>query len=154
MEILEKAIAISLFCLGLNIISGPGMILYFLRKPFDKIEENNEENKVHLLTVKEGIDLGRKHLLEYEEGTHLAIKTRASIDYFESRIKTLNKHHSYKWLLYLMKPILLCITCMSSFWTIVIELGYYNTFTLQTIIIAFVVAALNSIIHALYVHLR
>jgi len=36
MDILEKALIISLFCVGLRIISSEGMILYFIRKPYEK----------------------------------------------------------------------------------------------------------------------
>jgi len=96
MEILIKAIIISLFCVGLRIISSPGMLLFFLRMPYD---------------------------------------------WAKDRSKVLH---------YLLKPVIGCGTCMASVWTIAIELGYYGAFTLQSVIIAFVVAALNSIIHAYY----
>ena len=35
MEILKTTLIISLFCTGLRIISGEGMIFYFLRKPYE-----------------------------------------------------------------------------------------------------------------------
>lgn len=96
MEILIKAIIISLFCVGLRIITGKGMILFFLRMPYEWAVDRS------------------------------------------------------KILTYALKPIIGCCTCFASFWTIAIELGYYNTLTLQSVIIAFVVAALNSVIHAYY----
>jgi len=36
MDILEKTLIISLFCVGLRVISSEGMILYFIRKPYEK----------------------------------------------------------------------------------------------------------------------
>jgi len=118
MEILIKALIISLFCVGLRIISGPGMLLYFLRMPYEYYKNYG---------------VWAKHF-EMNESFELP----------QSAIRRYNLAS------YLLKPIIGCGTCMASVWTIVIELGYYNTFTIQSVIIAFVVAALNSIIHAYY----
>ena len=97
MDILIKALIISLFCVGLRIISSPGMIFYFLRMPY-------EWSQTHSQLLK-----------------------------------------------YILKPVIGCGTCMASVWTIAIEIGYYNsTFTVQSVIIAFIVAALNSLIYAYY----
>lgn len=97
MDILIKALIISLFCVGLRIISSPGMIFYFLRMPYEWSQRHSQ-------------------LLKY-----------------------------------LLKPVIGCGTCMASVWTIVIEFGYYNsTFNIELIIIAFIVAALNSIIYAYF----
>jgi len=97
MDILLKALLISLFCVGLRIISSPGMIFYFLRMPYEWSQRHSQ-------------------LLKY-----------------------------------ILKPVIGCGTCMASVWTIVIELGYYNnTFNAELIIIAFMVAALNSLIYAYF----
>ena len=97
MDILLKALIISLFCVGLRIISSPGMIFYFLRMPY-------EWSQTHSQLLK-----------------------------------------------YILKPVIGCGTCMASVWTIAIEIGYYNnTFTVQSVIIAFIVASLNSIIYAYF----
>jgi coenzyme F420-reducing hydrogenase gamma subunit len=97
MDILIKALIISLFCVGLRIISSPGMIFYFLRQPYEWAQRH-----CNIL----------KHLL---------------------------------------KPVIGCGTCMASVWTIAIELGYYNgTFNAELVIIAFIVAALNSLIYAYF----
>ena len=97
MDILLKALIISLFCVGLRIISSPGMIFYFLRQPYEWSQRHSQ-------------------LLKY-----------------------------------ILKPVIGCGTCMASVWTIAIEIGYYNnTFSVQSVIIAFIVAALNSLIYAYY----
>lgn len=122
MEILIKSLIISLFCVGLRIISSPGMLLYFLRMPFDYYKNYG---------------VWAKHFEINED--------------FELPNKIKNR---YNLATYLLKPIIGCGTCMASVWTVAIELGYYNTFTIQSVIIAFVVAALNSIIHAYYEQLN
>lgn len=91
-QLLIKSLIISLFCVGLRIASSPGMVLYFLRKPFENLEG---------------------------------------------------------WKNYLAKPVILCSTCMASVWTIVIEYAYFEL-SIWTILIIFVVAAMNSIIYAFY----
>jgi hypothetical protein len=96
MEVLIKALIISGFCIGLRIISSPGMIFYFLRMPYEWAEKNSNPLKQ------------------------------------------------------VLKPVIGCGTCMASVWTLAIELGHYHTFTTESVIIAFVVAALNSIFYAYY----
>lgn len=157
MEILIKALVISLFCVGLRIISGEGMLLYFLRMPFDKIKERNKENIHFIEEIKKLLStMGKEYNKILELSDADATKEFMSkgfedgIKFHKTKLKELRNHKTKDWLLYIMKPVILCSTCMASFWTVVIELGYYNTFTLQSIIIVFVVAALNSIIHASY----
>lgn len=48
MEILIKSLVISLFCVGLRIISSPGMLLYFLRQPYEWAQNKTNILK-HLL---------------------------------------------------------------------------------------------------------
>lgn len=157
MEILIKALVISLFCVGLCIISSPGMIFYFLRMPYDWLKARNSSIDV---LIKVSTDTMKLINIYYEKN-----EKKSDDDITKDGIKrgfndVIKKHNHdltrlrakkrYNWLIYVLKPIIGCCTCMASVWTIAIELGYYNTFTLQSIIIAFVVAALNSIIHAYY----
>lgn len=93
MEILIKSIVISLSICGLRIVSSKGMILYFLRKPFE---------------------------------------------------------NTTGWKNYLAKPFILCVTCMSSIWTIAIDYFYYGNMDKWTILTIFVVSALNAVIYATY----
>ena len=96
MELLIKSLTISLFCVGLRIVSSPGMILYFLRMPYEWAQKNN------------------------------------------------------KALTWILKAVIGCGTCMASVWTIAISFVYYNTLELETIVIIFVVAALNSVIYGIF----
>lgn len=160
MDIIIKSLIISFACIGLRIISSPGMILYFLRMPFDKLKEGNAENKHIIGNCRSKIEqaefgindtINDKHIdPKGDWGRNLMKGYRLQIESLKLDILKLERRKTYNWLLYAMKPVILCVTCMSSAWTIVIELGYYNTLSLQSVIIAFVVAALNSIIYASY----
>ena len=91
-ELLEQSLIISLAIVGLRMVSSKGMILYFLREPFENLTG---------------------------------------------------------WKQYVMKPFILCTTCMASVWTIAISYSYYSI-SRYTIIQIFIVACLNSIIFAYY----
>lgn len=93
MEIIIKSLIISFFCVGLRIVSGEGMILHFLRKPYEIVK--NE-----------------------------AIKT-------------------------ILKPIIGCVTCMGSVWTIVISYFYFEV-TKWTLLQIIIVCGFNAIIYAYY----
>ena len=108
MEILIKSLIISLFCVGLRIVSSKGMILWFLRAPYE------------VLVV-------WKNRSEY----------------------LLNSKFLHSALIYILKPIIGCCTCMASVYTILIELMYYDL-SKWTIITIFIVAAMNSIGYAVY----
>lgn len=92
-EILLTIFITSLFCCGLSVITSDGMVLYFLRKPFVNLEERIERYKDRI----------------------------AGFSITELEIYKLNQNiKSIKAVLYCFKPIILCTTCMSSFWGIVI----------------------------------
>ena len=101
MEILIKALIISLFCVGLRITSDDGMILSFIRMPYVWLES--------------------KELNFWGKLAH-----------------------------YLLKPIIGCITCMASVWSITIDYYYFHYFNKWTILLIFVVACLNTMIYRLY----
>jgi len=125
-EILLTSLIISLFCCGLSIVTGEGMLLYFLRKPFDKLR-----NKVELLN-----------------NWHLVTKHVSATPSFwaeEKRVKIkLNLIHAT---LYLFKPIILCCTCMASFWGIGIFIvihGLHVNLIPQMVICCFCSCFLNA----------
>jgi hypothetical protein len=95
-ELIIKGIGISLFCVGLRIITSKGMIGYPLRKPFENLTG---------------------------------------------------------WKQYIMKPFILCVTCYASVYTVLIEYTFYSI-SEYVILLVFMVAALNSIIFALYSRLK
>jgi len=106
MDLLIKAFTISLFCVGLRIASSPGMVLYFLRYPFDLLLEVKKPNRLNSIAVN------------------------------------------------ILKPVIGCITCMASVYTILIEVLYYKGLNMQTILLIFVVASMNTIIYTAYNNLN
>ena len=93
-NIIETIFIISIFCCGLTIATSEHMIGYFLRKPFDKIE-------------KENIKISNQ--LELHRGDEFPTQ-----DLWGDELKKNER------ILYWMKPILLCCTCMASFWGILV----------------------------------
>lgn len=120
-ELLLQSTIISLFCVGLRIVSSKGMILFFLRMPYEWLQ-----NKP--------INLVGKYDTTYEK-----------------RIR--KKNLFYRTLIYLLKPVIGCTTCMASFWTLVIS-HFYFSINQWTLLIIFVVACLNSIIMAIFENLN
>lgn len=127
MEILEKALIISLFCVGLRIISRKGMILYFLRMPYESIKKEikfirklNKQKK--WLTQEENLFSG---LLKICYVLNMAI------------------------IRFILKASIGCVTCMSGTYTIILELSYYSL-SKWTVLTIFIVACLNSIIYGIY----
>ena len=84
---------ISLFCLGWRTITDEGMIFYFLRRPFEGLHEEIVNKQTILLDM----DL----ILSKEDKKH--------------SIRNIRK---LKFIFYIMKPFVLCITCMASVWGI------------------------------------
>jgi len=122
---MKTIIFISLFCIGLRIVSSKGMILYFLRKPYDFVcKEINEIKRIYnLIDNKDSKPLLAEHV-------------KMEIRY-------------YSILQYILKPIIGCVTCMASFWTIV--WGFYYQFTIvEFFMVALPVAALNAVGFAVY----
>jgi len=115
--LITKSIIISLAICGLRMVSSKGMILEFLRMPYEwllcEVEEISKFNKLH------------------------------SID------STLLETWKYKILIYILKPLIGCTTCMASVWTLIIEYSYFKL-SWWSVITVFIVACMNSIIFALY----
>lgn len=107
--ILLCMIVISLFCVGLRAITDEERIFYFLRKPYDMIEEKAEK----WLTAK---------LKCLDECFKKAIMEEGSdIDILKEHIELLVKAErqsirSIKIKQELLKPIIGCVTCFASFW--------------------------------------
>ena len=97
--ILFKSLVISLFCVGLRMVTDDGMILEAIRKPYVWLRE-----------------------------------------------KELNIWGEI--ILYLLTPIIGCVVCMSSVWTLLIDYYYFNCFGKWTILTIFVVASLNALIYS------
>jgi len=122
MDILIKSLIISLACTGLRISSDKGMILYFLRWPYEYLQQCKKDSD-HACTT-----------YPSTSATYL----------ISSRDRVM-----YQFLIYILKPLIGCITCMASVYTIVMELTFWNLswWTIPTI---FIVATMNSIIFSTY----
>ena len=126
--LLLTSLLISLFCVGLRIISSKGMILRFLRKPYELLG-NNRSTKVAILKqlLSEKVE-SKKKFDEYAKGDLVNVKELVSykdlaqgkFEAYENYRKN-NKNYIF-WsgiTLYIMKPIIGCCTCMASVWTLV-----------------------------------
>ena len=123
--IIQQSIIISFAIVGLRIVSSKGMVLHFLRFPYDVIT-NRLKNERFSFDMQSTNDRG--------------LEVRAII------LKRIKK---YNILIHLLKPIIGCCTCMASFYTIVIS-HYYFELSQWTILQIFIVAFLNSILFATY----
>ena len=92
-DIILNIILISVFCLGIRTLLSDGMILHFLREPF----EYDGESKV-MNFLKRKI---QRRALRGENGLQVVRRDYTKIS---------NK------ISFLLKPILLCVICFSSFW--------------------------------------
>lgn len=109
---------ISLFCIGLHIVMGEGMLLHFIRKPYDR---NYDKLEVITNEIKSGF---RNKDGEYWRRTIIEV---------------------------LLKPVIGCVVCYSSFWTIVWHGLYFGFGELYPLIHEmFIVAAFNAILVGLY----
>lgn len=80
------------FCLGLRIVTDKGQLFYFLRKPFDKLKDTIEINSQRSAS-----------LLQFNP--------------MNAEIKKLKRNNKiFDVVLYAMKPVLLCVTCLASVW--------------------------------------
>ncbi len=122
--ILTKSILISLAIVGLRIVSSKGMILHFLRMPYEWV-------------LKE-LDL---------------IENNDDYSNDSDSLGTLIGKLSYGLMLLIMKlplkAIIGCVTCMSGLYTVLIDYAYFKL-SWHTLLTVFIVACLNSIIFALY----
>ena len=103
-EYLYSILVIVLFCLGWNTITQQGMIFYFLRRPFEGLFDEITNKEAILKSVQ-----GKRIL----EGNEFKLA--------KSYLRNLKVSY------YIVKPIVLCITCMASVWGIPIYL-YLNGF--------------------------
>lgn len=151
---MEAVICISLICVGIRMITDEGKILYFLRKPFDKImnqiheQQNLEKEKFHL---QNWLNLQKDRSPNVEEEIR---ETEERLEIIK-RIEVLSVNpYRFKWLIHIFKPVHLCVVCMASVHTFAWWLCFNDHYSIQTIYSTFMVAALNGIIWALYLLIR
>lgn len=153
------ALLISFATLGFRCITGKNMIFYFLRKPFDYLAsrksviiESVDADSLTIINLQQAIDANLKNFGEDHKKTEMYKDHLSQIHSAKSRITLYGSPIKYDWLLYLMKPIILCSTCMASVHTLIWYhyLTQVNPFlTWDTVIVMLMVAFLNTILFAL-----
>ena len=162
-------VLVSAFCVGLRIISSPGMLLYFLRKPYERYLREKEHLIGGMEADKDELSrviklIGRKqgsiHMeKQFDEISHLTISQLETdlqvLNATKSDIEKIYKDSKLKlgvtnFRINLLKPVIGCITCMASVWTLVWALVFFYGVDLRILIAMGVVAFLNSILYALY----
>jgi len=153
MELLIKSLIISLFCVGLRITSSKGYLLYFLRMPYERLEDLKKlKNK--LIESSNKIIKETYIVIESKKGWHdtdeNAKKLGKMLDLIRENEKTIKSTNPNKnnWLILPLKVFIGCIVCMASY-TWLIDYLYY-TVDKWTILTVFIVACLNPIIYTLY----
>lgn len=139
-------IIIALASLGFRAITGKGMILYFLRKPFDELAERESKwtkANDNLIKVEKEIDQQDESNLDARDRSLLQIR----VSLLRGDLRILGDYPKRaKLILYIMKPFLLCSTCMASVHTLIwfpIITGEFLTYKL--IIVMLMVAFINTI---------
>lgn len=120
--IITSAIFISLFIVGLRLISAQGMVFYFLRKPYDGAKEKVKNLQLRISTlnneIQNKIDFISTQSMDNDSDRELTQQNIDALDIVvknsERQIKRLNKMSFW------LKPVIGCGTCMASFWSLVI----------------------------------
>jgi hypothetical protein len=168
-HLILTSIIISLAIVGLRIISSPGMILYFLRKPYDRLSDkmrnHNQtlgrlntqitKNKALIILVENDKPVntvgGEVKILEGSEKENTILKTEKAMRELKGELsvtkKTIGKTELF---IYLLKPVIGCCTCMASVWTLVLLPIFYTGIDFKIPVIMLIVAAFNSLIYAAY----
>jgi len=160
-EILLISLVVSLFCVGLRFISSKGMILYFLRQPYEKLENRLKHKKStkailhsNFNTFKNELDRLLNLPLEEQDQKRIVTTQHAVIESKSSYDEYLRKTN---WIilvmnvtLYILKPIIGCGTCMASVWTIVWWTYMDLEWTPRIFLVMFIAAAGNTLVIQLF----
>lgn len=92
--------SIVFLCLGLRIVSNEGMLLYYLRMPFDSLPEEIEESE-RTITNMIHVGVEEKRIFKAQD-LLLWMKIKQ----------------------YIGKPFIMCITCMASLWGVITWISF------------------------------
>jgi len=158
-------IMISLFCVGLRIISSKGMIFYFIRKPYEWLDKHIDNLKEHKTGDVEHRENIKKELAEAIESSVLGSGRKGGDEEYQRIEKILRDMDVIifktsmsllraKIAKCILKPIIGCTTCMASVWTVVwytFVNGYGGDTTDFVIVLVMMGAAfLNTVFYSLY----
>jgi len=145
MNIFNTILIITLASLGFRSITAKGMILYFIRKPFDDLATKRNQFKEKLKELKK-LENDSEPTKEYQY-------TEESRNFHQKKISSVRQDllssKEYKHadlILYIMKPFLLCSTCMASVHTLIWYPILTNKFDILMIVVMFSVAFLNTLL--------
>ena len=125
--LLIKSLIISLVCVGLRMVSSKGMIFYFLRWPYDRLQKHLKKEKKFLKFLKKATTVPK-----------IPVTTTEKIILF------------YKTLIYILKPFIGCVTCMASVYSLAIDWHYYGHCDRYKVLLIFMVACLNTLFYTLF----
>ena len=133
--LLEKTLIISAVCVGLRMASSKRMFLYFLRLPYDLYKKGLKEENKYLKFIKKSVP-------SYDPKS---IKSNSKLINDTKRIIIFHKT-----MIYILKPLIGCVTCMASTYTLAIDWFYYGQCDRYTALLIFMVACLNTLAYALF----
>lgn len=165
MNTIELSLIISLASLGIRAVTDKGMIFYFLRKPFDSFQliVDSRPSKQYILEEINRLknDIEEMELLpddwkcqyHYEPGNEKFYSKEERIQQWNDKLFTEQKKlfrqqfdWIYRFILYLMKPVFMCSTCMASLHTLIwFPIITGELFTYKLILVMLSVAFFNTI---------
>jgi len=152
-ELIQLAFIISLAALGFRAITSSGNILYFLRKPFDKLSDRKKniiKNKKSIKQRMDNIEAEIKLRTRKASLIDANAQERQKIFILNEESKNLENPDKYDWILYIGKPLITCSTCMASVHTLIWFPFFNGGFDWIIIPMALMVAFLNSVMYAFY----
>ena len=140
------AIAISFASLGFRAITGPGMVFYFMREWLDKLAKRKADLYKRISNLEKSNRCIQK---EANDDFPITPKQMQSITENKSDIRYIHnveKPDKYNWLLYIMKPFILCSTCMASVHTLIWYPVFFGELDFMIILVMLTVAFMNTIL--------
>jgi len=140
---IELSLKISLLSLGFRAITGKGMIFYFMREWLDKKSQWKQNRIEDIQKCQARIESLNKREIDAKY-----MKELENINMAKTILEDVNlKKHDI--LLYCMKPVILCSTCMASVHTLIWFPILTNEFTFDVVPVMLMVAIMNTLIWSL-----
>jgi len=145
MNIFNTILIITLASLGFRSITAKGMILYFIRKPFDDLATKRNQFKEKLKELKK-LENDSEPTKEYQYTAESRNFHQKKISSVRQDLLSSKEYKHADLILYIMKPFLLCSTCMASVHTLIWYPILTNKFDILMIVVMFSVAFLNTLL--------
>lgn len=137
---IETTLYITGICLGLRLATDEGMLLYFLRRPYDELENENQSTYDRLKYLEDNTS-------EIDESPGALKDSRIAIRIVElNQTKSKFKKESVQLFVWrLFKPVYLCAPCMASFHSLVWWLMFEENYSVYVIPSMLISAFLNGV---------